>query len=467
MENADVAGRLAQGQPAVDNVAEYVWACRLLGYQHQDLTRHPGQVQDWYGTEDGLDLRALDADIDALAAAAVSAEQALQQHDNQVSGLAEAWQGNGARASREFLERHGAAAREAVAAVRAAAETLSRLRDNLWRAVDDKVAAAVQIEGAQAGQRSAWLAAARAVSTGVGDRAAASELIDQQVKPFVVNDIGGQWVAAMRTGTVAAADAYDDAVTALRGRQVPVFDVPGDLGPSRLPGVGVAVAALMRVPSNGGGAATVPAGFTPGWAAPPSPALPAAPANQAPSAAPANQVPSAGMPGPPMDSPMSSALPAAATPASSGLDLGSALGGGLPDLGSAVPGLGRQLADMFGGLIGSAADGLPSDIGDPLADRGPDARLDEPGIDEADDDAQEEDDTAEEADKQDEPEPVDPAGEPPEIVEPQPVTSTIAPELPETAPPPAEPASQVEPLAAPAGESPCAIAAEELPRVGG
>ena len=94
----------------------------------------------------------------------------------------------------------------------------------------DKVTATVQIEGGRAGERVAWLAAARAVSTGVGDRSAASELIDQEVKPFVDNDIGGQWLAAMRAATAAVADAYDAAVTTLRGGPVLVFDRPGDLG---------------------------------------------------------------------------------------------------------------------------------------------------------------------------------------------------------------------------------------------
>src|SRR6185437_11079109 len=51
----DVAARLAEGRPAVDDVEQYVAACHRLGYQHQDLTMHSAQVRDWYGSEDGLD----------------------------------------------------------------------------------------------------------------------------------------------------------------------------------------------------------------------------------------------------------------------------------------------------------------------------------------------------------------------------------------------------------------------------
>ena len=65
-EPLDVAARLAEGRPAVDNIGEYVWACHLVGYQNPDLTLHAAQVRDWYGSEDGLDLRALEADRAAL-----------------------------------------------------------------------------------------------------------------------------------------------------------------------------------------------------------------------------------------------------------------------------------------------------------------------------------------------------------------------------------------------------------------
>jgi hypothetical protein len=40
----------------------------VLGYANPDLTLHASQVSDWYGSEDGLDLRALDADCGALEA---------------------------------------------------------------------------------------------------------------------------------------------------------------------------------------------------------------------------------------------------------------------------------------------------------------------------------------------------------------------------------------------------------------
>ncbi len=67
VEMFDAASRLAEGRPAVEAFQDYVWACHLLGFQDPDLTLHASQVRDWYGSEDGIDLRALDADCEALS----------------------------------------------------------------------------------------------------------------------------------------------------------------------------------------------------------------------------------------------------------------------------------------------------------------------------------------------------------------------------------------------------------------
>ncbi len=55
----------------------------------------------------------------------------------------------------------------------------------------------LDIDDRRLAQRAEWLAAAQTVTTGAGDRAAASELVDQQIKPFVDNDIRSDWLAAM------------------------------------------------------------------------------------------------------------------------------------------------------------------------------------------------------------------------------------------------------------------------------
>ncbi len=472
-EKFDVASRLAEGRPAVDNVQNYVWACQLLGYQDPDLTLHASQVRDWYGSEDGLDLRALDADRAALEAAVAATQDALARQDDQLAELATAWQGLGAEASQEFLRRHVEASATVAAAVRTAAEALTTLRDSLWHAVDGKVAAATTIDERTQAQRSDWLAAAQTVATGAGDRAVASEVIDQSVKPFVDNDIRTDWLAAMREAMAATTDAYHAALSELGSEATAVFDVPGDLGPSWMPprvdDAANTPAAGMTAPAAAT-PASLPGAGSPVWSAPaavPPPPMPSAPsewAAAAPRLDPAANAPAAAPP--PMPSP-------------------GGLGGGSPDIGSGLSGFGQQLADTLGSLFDNAsADPLPEpveldpadaeelDESDTIDDE-PDDEPDEEPKDEPDDDLTEEpndelerDATADTCTAE---EPVEPAADDPGAVPPPPPAPTFVPEPPTTpAPeasfepiPPPSSAGSVEPA-----ETPCEIAADELPQVG-
>jgi uncharacterized protein YukE len=433
-EKFDVASRLAEGRPAVDNIQTYVWACHVLGYANADLTQHASQVSDWYGSEDGLDLRALDADCAALEAAVAATEDALTRQDDQLGELSAAWQGRSADLSREFLHRHGEASAAAAAAVRTTADALAKLRDNLWHTVDGKVAAAITTEGRAPDE---WLAAAQTVTTGAGDRAAASELIDQEVKPFVDNDIRADWLAAMRSAMAAVAELYDAATAELTAEPDAVFDVPGEIGPSWTP------------PIDDNEVTTVPAA-----ASSVSPPVVAPPWGAAPAPSP--------MPAPPVPPPM--------PPPPSAPSLG-----GLPDVGGGLSGLGQQLADAFGSLLGSADGALADSAGidEPVDDVDVDDKLD-------DDPADDEESVEPAADPKGEPaaeEPVEaPVAEepvvesadgceqagPPAPVDPPP--SEPAP-TPVPVPPPPEPAPA--PGAEAVAETPCEIAADELPQVGG
>ncbi|MDT5247260.1 MAG: hypothetical protein QOD36_4636 [Mycobacterium sp.] len=447
-EKFDVASRLAEGRPAVDNIQTYVWACHVLGYANPDLTLHASQISDWYGSEEGLDLRALDADCAALEAAVAATEDALTRQNDQLGALSVAWQGRSADLSREFLHRHGDASAAAAAAVRTTADALATLRDNLWHTVDGKVAAAVAAEGRAPEE---WLAAAQTVTTGAGDRAAASERIDQEVKPFVDNDIRTGWLAAMRSAITAVTDSYDAATAELTAEPDAVFEVPGELGPSWTPPARVDEAATVPAAAN---VVSPPVAAPPSWGAPatPSPMPMPMPVPAPVSAAPA--------PLPPVDT--GSTAPAMAAPPSAPTL------GGLPDVGGGLSGLGQQLADAFGSLLGSV-DG---------------ASAEPPAIDQPDKNGNV-DGTSDDNPKGDG-EPVDPAAEGPvdpaadkpaeePVVEPADTCERTA--MPAAVEPPTEPAptpvpeppppESVAPLGAEAAaETPCEIAADELPQVG-
>ncbi|MDT5263637.1 MAG: hypothetical protein QOI90_263, partial [Mycobacterium sp.] len=336
-EGFDVAARLAAGAPSVERIGTYVWACRQLGYQHPDLTVHVAQVRDWYAHDDGLDLRALDADRAALSAAATAADDALRRHGELTAELAGSWSGQGAGAAREFLWRHGQSAVAVRDGLRRAADAVAALRDELWRAVDGKVEAVLDVDDRRLPQRAEWLAAAQTVTAGAGDRVAASELVDQQIKPFVDNDIRTDWLAAMHRADGAVTAAYDAAGARMDSGAAPAFDVPGELGPRwdapdspPVSGATVPAAAVISSPERVG--APPVAASEPMSSPAASPAASAAPA---PASAPfADPLPSA------------AAAPASA-PASPMPSLGE-LGGGMPSLGTGSSGFGQQLADLIG-----------------------------------------------------------------------------------------------------------------------
>jgi uncharacterized protein YukE len=439
-EKFDVTARLAEGWPAVDNIQTYVWACHGLGYADPDLTMHASQVRDWYSSEDGLDLRALDGDCAALEAAVAATEDALARQDDQLGELSAAWQGDGADRSREFLRRHGEASTAAAAALRTTADALATLRDNLWHTVDGKVAAAIAADERAPEE---WLAAARTVTTGAGDRAAASERIDHEVKPFVDNDIRDNWLTAMRSAMAAVTELYDAAMTELTAELGAVFEVPGDLGPAWTPlprddGPATVPAAANAVP-----AVAAP----PSWAAPPAP--PPMPAPAPPAAAP---------PVPPVDA--GSTAPAMAAPPSA-----PSLGG-LPDVGSGLSGLGQQLADAFGSLLGSVDEGLPEtpDIGEPEPDEDVINKDVDDDLEDDADDPEDDDGAAETA-----ADPEEPAAEEP--LEPVVAEGTCEPAEVPAESPPEEPAATAVPVPPPpepvaATQTPCEIAADEIPQVG-
>ncbi|GBE66922.1 hypothetical protein MFM001_33840 [Mycobacterium sp. MFM001] len=431
----DVAARLAEGRPAVEHAQTYVSACRALGYQHPDLTAHDRQVLDWYETEDGLDLHALEGDWTALRAAANAAEEALTRQREQIAELAAAWRGPGADAAMQFLRRHCDAAGVVVARVRAAADGYGELRDKLWQAVDGKAATAIGVDDRSVAQRPAWLAAAHTVTTGSADRSDAEELVREQVMPYVDNDIRNDWLTVMHSTTASAAAAYDAAVDALTAVPGACFAIPGDLGP-QAPREELLRDEPAPLPMAAPPASTVPAALPPPSPPPPLPA---------------------GMPDEPTPPPLSDL--AAPLGDAAGMSSGAGGLGSLGGLGGGIGGVVGAIVDGIGGLLGSLADGLadPSASDDlPFDDElDADEPLEQEDDKEVDDDAATPDEnptaTEEVADETD-----PPAAEPPPPPEPPPAE-----------PPPAEQRPAEQPAAAPPEEStPCEIAADELPQAG-
>lgn len=456
-DRLDVDARLAEGRVAVEHTQTYVQASHALGYQHLDLTAHPAQIREWYASEDGLDLRALDRDCAELRAAGVVAAEALRMQRAQVAELAAAWQGAGGDAAVQLLQRHCDSADGVVGELRAAAQRCESLRDNLWHLVDSKVATAIAVDDRAQAQRPAWLAAAAAVTA--GDRRGAEDVVRHQVIPYVDNDIRNDWLAAMRSTSDGVQTSYAMVIDRAAAAPAARFEFPGDLGAGVVPGQLAPPVAAASAPRVDDPAATVAA---------------AAPAPVAPLPAPPAPVAGWG----------SGLGDASGWPAESLGDLGGLGGGGLGDgLGSGglggggggLLGLAARIVDAMGDLLGSAGDG--SDGAAALGDSADGNAFDEnpfhaedPTDAEGTEDAGDVEDAVEDA-----AEPAEPSGPEPDQ-QAQPVETPPPGETPPPAEPPAEsPAEPPAPAAAPAsdpapaageGSTPCEIAADQLPQAG-
>lgn len=451
----DVAARLADGGPAVENTRTFVQACQALGYQQPDLTGYPSQLADWYNADAGLDLQVLDADVTELRAAGDAVDDALSIQRAQNGELASAWRGSGADPATRFLQRHRDTAERVAAQIHAAADQCAALRDELWQAVDQKVSAVIAIDERHAAQRPAWLAAANAVVSGSHDQAAI-EIVHRQVMPYVDNDIRRDWLAAVSVADASLAAAYDTAVHALSVGSDATFEIPGDLGPS------------WPAPVRDG----TPA---PSWPAAPIPTVPAAasvPA-QAPALAP-EPVPDVTSGEPPDvtsgDSPDDTSGEPAANTAAAPFDSDAGMGG--------FGGLGGMTGGI-GGLIGSIVDGLGSVLGSLTGGLGEGAGLADPDLAEADpdDDPDEKPPAVTDLDHQDDPPappgtatpvvdaaPVDDAADAAPSAEQSPDKPVIEP--PPTGQPTEEPVAEQSTAAPTTGSTPCEIAEDQLPQAG-
>jgi hypothetical protein len=461
----DVAGRLAEGDRALMVLAEYVAACQVLGLPSA------ASLTELYRAESGLDLAALSADARSLDTAVLAAQDALRLQGNGYRDLTSQWSGTGGAAAAGFLRTLTVAAEDVVAHLQRSAQALTTLRDELWRAVDAKVDAVLRADAQAAAHRDQWSAAARAVLGGAGDVAAASEIVDQQVNPFVLRVVSGDMVPALQEASDVVAAAYDSAIAAVTPAGVS-FAVPFVMTPEWAP----SASSFSAGPPVYQAAAAAPLGAL-GNAASWAPSAPPAPAE--PIATPS--MGASGVPEPALGA-------AATTPAAAGLPAD-------PGLGSGVGGLGQQLADAIGGALGSMAglapdgsglggldgikDGLGAGLGDDLGFADKDETADSDDADRDDDQDQDQDEDENKAedgadDKADgeadaDDESVDEvAAESPDPAVAQPPADPVQPP-PAPTPPPAPVSVLAEPVAGqgnPTAKTPCEIAADELPQVG-
>ena len=251
---ADTHSRLADGAAAAANTEAYVTAYVTAYMTASYGAGHPGLtgegVRGLYSAEDGLSLQALDADSAALAAAGSVAEEALALHRQALAVLTEGWRGGSSSAADDLLRQQCAEAADVVTALHGAAGELRSLRQRLADLRDEKVDAAIRIDDRRAAERPAWLAHARAAMDDGADPEAI-EAIRREIAPYVASDIRSDWMAAMQSGTESVAGAYGDTAARLSDRPMPRFDSPQ---PSAYAGPMTPLASPQPVPAWPSGA---------------------------------------------------------------------------------------------------------------------------------------------------------------------------------------------------------------------
>jgi hypothetical protein len=334
------------------------------------------------------------------------------------------------------MQRHCDAAGMVATEVRAAAQRCEALRDNLWHLVDLKAATAIGIDERTLTQQPAWLAAVDAVTTGVGDHQTAAEVVEQQIKPYVDNDIRDEWLAAMRSTQAGVTASYDMVADRFAAAPIASFEIPGGLGPDRQ----ILPSGPSARPSAPAAAAVAP--VTPFLSLPPDPVPQATPL-------------------PDMGTSWGDA--SAMTPAA-----GSAAGlGGSSGL-EGLGGLANRIVEAVGGLLGSGTEQLPDE--DPFGED----PFDEGTTDNEDEENDEDEGSApgervdgiadgEEA-RTPSPEGAPPADQP--AVGPPPAATVPPATVPPATVPPATGPAPVKGAPPSGGSTPCEIAADEVPQAG-
>lgn len=205
----DVDGRLNEGLPNVNHSQSLTSTAHKHGFNNPDLTANESQLLDWYKLDEGMDLGKLTSDAQLFGSAVTKMSDAAETQHTQTNKLKGLWEGDGAEAANTFIKTHNTTADSVVKEFGLVQTGLGSLRDALWRIVDGKVQTAISVDG----------------------EAPAGEASDEDIKKYVETKIQGEWLPAMQKAWGAEGSAYDTFTSAL-GQDVPAdFQTPGQLGP--------------------------------------------------------------------------------------------------------------------------------------------------------------------------------------------------------------------------------------------
>ncbi|MEU9804820.1 hypothetical protein [Mycobacterium sp. NPDC050853] len=233
----DIEALRSEGIQAIANSQNYTTAAirgngkSPVTITNPDLTANERQLFDWYDMDAGMNLNTLGADLELFKSAVTTMKSAAERQHGQLQQLMGMWGGKGSEAANQFLRTHNSTADEVTEEFGKVSTGLDSLRDALWNIVDLKKQASTMVDGLVS-DRTAFDNAVATYKTGAGDRATADETNATKIGPHVKDSIEGKWLPAMKTAWSKGGEAYDTLINGLKQKLPQEFKTPpGQFGP--------------------------------------------------------------------------------------------------------------------------------------------------------------------------------------------------------------------------------------------
>ncbi|MFA4080273.1 hypothetical protein ONA92_00975 [Mycobacteroides salmoniphilum] len=233
----DIESLRSEGIQAIANSQNYTTtAIRGNGKSpvtitNPDLTANERQLFDWYDMDAGMDLNKLGADLELFKGAVTMMKAAAERQHGQLQQLMGMWEGQGSEAANQFLRTHNSTADAVTKEFGQVSTGLDGLREALWAIVDLKKQASNLVDGLVT-DRASFDSAVATYKTGTGDKSVADETNATKIGPHVQQNIEGKWLPAMKLAWGKGGEAYDTLINALKQELPPEFkNPPGQLGP--------------------------------------------------------------------------------------------------------------------------------------------------------------------------------------------------------------------------------------------
>ncbi|MUM18158.1 hypothetical protein FZI91_03360 [Mycobacterium sp. CBMA271] len=229
--NYDIESLRSEGMQALANSQEYTLAAvQGHGAAITGEIAGPGKLFDVYDMDAGLNLHTLGGDLELFKTAAATMTSAVERQRGQLKELMGFWEGDGSQAANDFLTNHNATAAAVSNEFTQVSKGLDGLRETLYKLAGLKTEATTNVDDLVTPDRQHFDAAVATYKYGTGDKPEADETNEYKIGPHVKNNIEGQWLPAMQNAKDKFGQAYDALINGLKEDLPPGFKLPNDSG---------------------------------------------------------------------------------------------------------------------------------------------------------------------------------------------------------------------------------------------